>query len=104
VPEPQGFPPEFVIEIQPCKVKEGQKAEFTCQVKGQPVPELTWLFNGQEIESQGQYAFMQRDQLQVLEVHEAVPTNSGTFEVVAKNPFGTVSCSADLQVQGQLFI
>ena len=75
--------------------------EFGCQVIGSPTPEITWLFNGQEIEGKGQYAFMQRDELQVLEVQQAVPANTGVFEVVAKNPFGEVSCSANLEVQGK---
>lgn len=102
-PAPEGFPPEFVVEIKPCKVKEGQKADFSCQVKGEPAPELTWLYNGQLIEGKGQYAFMQRDELQVLEVQEAVPANAGAIEVVAKNPFGQVSCSANLEVQGNVY-
>ena len=49
----------------------------------------------------GQYAFMQRDELQVLEVQEAIPSNSGVIEVVARNPYGEVSCSANLAVQGK---
>ena len=44
---------------------------------------------------------MQRDELQVLEVQEAVPSNAGVIEVVARNPYGEVSCSANLAVQGK---
>ena len=54
MPEPQGRAPEFVIVLKPCKVKEGQKAEFSCHAIGEPAPELTWVFNGQEIEGKGQ--------------------------------------------------
>ena len=38
---------------------------------------------------------------QVLEVHDAVPSNAGVIEVVATNPYGQVSCSSNLQVQGE---
>lgn len=63
-PEP-GRAPEFILKVKQCDVKEGQRAEFSCQVTGHPMPELTWLLNGQQLKDGGQYSLMERDQIQV---------------------------------------
>ena len=60
-----GCPPEFVIVLKPCDVKEGEKAEFSCQVTGNPPPEVTWLFDGQPLQGKGQYALLTKNKLQV---------------------------------------
>ena len=62
-----GCPPEFVIVLKPCDVKEGEKAEFSCQVTGNPPPEVTWLFDGQPLQGKGQYALLTKNKLQVGE-------------------------------------
>ena len=63
--EPKGSPPEFVIKIKPSKVKEGEVADFSCQVIGEPAPELTWFFNRQPLEGAGRYTLVQKNELQV---------------------------------------
>ncbi len=35
-------PPKFTTKLNHKEVKEGQKGTMTCQVKGKPLPELTW--------------------------------------------------------------
>ena len=101
VPEPQGSPPEFIITVQPSKVKEGETAEFNCRVLGDPAPELTWYFNGQVLETTGRYTVVEREELQVLEVYEIKPADAGDYTVAARNPFGEASCQANLTVQGK---
>ncbi len=99
-PEPTGTPPEFIITVKTCQVKEGETAEFTCQVTGEPTPDLTWYYNNQELEGTGRYTMVQRDQLQVLEVYDVVPVDGGEYQVTAKNPFGQATCGASLEVIG----
>ena len=78
----------------------GETADFNCKVTGEPKPDITWYFNGKQLEHKGIYAMFTENQLQVLEVHDVSPEELGTYTVSAKNPLGEVSCSADLQFEG----
>lgn len=41
--------PIFFIDINPVqKAKEGETAHIKCKVKGNPVPKITWYFQGQQ--------------------------------------------------------
>lgn len=44
-------PPEFVKLVEPARFSEGQPGRFSCQVSGEPKPEITWYRDGQEIET-----------------------------------------------------
>ena len=41
--------PEFLVMLEPVKVKEGEPITLTCQVTGSPEPELTWLVEKRQI-------------------------------------------------------
>lgn len=81
-------------------MKEGEVADFSCKVIGDPTPDLIWYFNGQQLEGKGRYTVVEKEELQVLEIYDIIPGDEGEYKVTASNPFGSVTCSADLEVQG----
>ena len=88
--------------VIPKQVKEGEVADFVCKVTGDPTPELVWYFNGQHLEGVGRYSVVEREELQVLEITDIVPGDQGEYKVLASNPFGEVSCTANLEVEGKI--
>ena len=48
-PKPVEKAPEFLVMLEPVKVKEGEPVTLTCQVTGSPEPELTWLVEKRQI-------------------------------------------------------
>ena len=98
--EPTGTAPEFTVSIQNCEVKEGKVASFSCRVIGEPTPELTWQLNGEPLAIEGRYTVVERDGLQVLQVHNVLPSDTGVYKVTATNSLGEASCSADTIVEG----
>ena len=76
-------------------------AEFTCQVTGEPTPELTWTFSGQTLQDEGRYMIFEEDGQHHLEVCDVVPEDVGTYTVTATNDMGQASCSAELTVKGR---
>ena len=100
--EPMGAVPEFVVSLLPCHVKEEKNAELSCQVTGEPTPELTWQLNGEALMIEGRYTVVERDGLQVLQVHNVVPGDTGEYKVTATNSLGEASCSANMTVEGKV--
>lgn len=87
--------PTFSSVLKDCTVVEGQDFILRCSVQGSPVPQITWLLNGQPI----QYA-RSTCEAGVAELHiqDALPEDDGTYSCLAKNPLGQVSCSAQVTV------
>lgn len=40
------------------------------------------------------------DQMHMLRIVKVLPNNAGTYQVTATNPYGSVTCSATLNVEG----
>ena len=83
-------------------MKEGKVANFSCRVTGEPTPELTWQLNGETLTIEGRYTVVERDGLQVLQVHNVVPGDTGEYKVTATNSLGEANCSANMTVEGKV--
>ncbi|XP_073929401.1 myosin light chain kinase, smooth muscle isoform X3 [Castor canadensis] len=87
--------PLFSSVLKDCMVIEGQDFVLQCSVQGTPVPQITWLLNGQPI----QYARSACEAgVAKLHVQDALPEDHGTYTCLAENTLGQVSCSAKVTV------
>ena len=104
VEQPELHAPEFVIEIGDLTVKEGEGATLTCKVKGQPVPEITWFYEGQPIKSDEIYKVIpgELEGESTLKIPEVFTEDAGSYTVKATNEAGVVESSATLNVTGKL--
>ncbi|XP_071471374.1 myosin light chain kinase, smooth muscle isoform X5 [Marmota flaviventris] len=90
-----GEAPSFSSVLKDCTVVEGQDFVLQCSVQGNPVPQITWLLNGQPI----QYAHSTcKAGVAELNVLDALPEDNGTYTCLAENSLGQVSCSAKVIV------
>ncbi|XP_020925890.1 myosin light chain kinase, smooth muscle isoform X1 [Sus scrofa] len=88
-------PPSFSSVLKDCAVVEGQDFVLQCSVQGTPLPQITWLLNGQPI----QYARSTCEAgVAKLHIQDALPEDDGTYTCLAENTLGRVSCSARVTV------
>uniref|UniRef100_A0A2K6LHV2 Myosin light chain kinase, smooth muscle n=1 Tax=Rhinopithecus bieti TaxID=61621 RepID=A0A2K6LHV2_RHIBE len=87
--------PSFSSVLKDCTVIEGQDFVLQCSVRGTPVPQITWMLNGQPI----QYAHSTCEAgVAELHIQDALPEDHGTYTCLAENALGQVSCSARVTV------
>ena len=98
-------PPKFTTKLSNKDVKEGQKCTMTCQVKGKPLPELTWFKGDAPLEfTENVHVDTKevRGELQAsLTVDVSTETDAGQLKVIAKNPAGEATTSAKLNVKSK---
>ncbi|KAM6222742.1 myosin light chain kinase, smooth muscle isoform 6-T6 [Rhynchocyon petersi] len=87
--------PSFSSVLKDHTVSEGQDFVLKCSVQGTPVPQITWLLNGQPI----QYAHCTCEAgVAELHIQDALPEDNGTYTCLAENFLGQASCSARVTV------
>ncbi|XP_029975586.1 immunoglobulin-like and fibronectin type III domain-containing protein 1 [Salarias fasciatus] len=88
---------DFVIKIQEIKAREREDALFEC-VLTHPLPKITWLGKGIELEDGEKYKITASDHKLIhrLLIRDCVQLDTGIYSAVA----GGTSCSAWLVVEG----
>ena len=73
--------------------------QFECWAKGEPSPDIIWLFNDQRLNPQ---SYRYSDSLSSnLTVRNVTLEDAGMYTCIAGNDHGTVNASSMLQVQGK---
>ncbi|KAK3082882.1 hypothetical protein FSP39_007872 [Pinctada imbricata] len=93
-------PPEFVEDLQPQIVPDGEEVTLTCKVMGSPSPTVTWYKDGQELIPSTDFKIHYDEDtgITTLTIPEVFPEDAGDFVVRAENPFGEAATSANLVV------
>jgi hypothetical protein len=85
----------------PAEVKEGETAKFQCRVFGKPLTEIEWYKDDTLIEDDAEgISFETRDAYEILIIRDASPSDEAEYKVLARNPLGTATSSAELLVEG----
>ena len=87
---------------------ETQSVNLTCQAVGEPVPDISWYFNGVMInvsDNSSKYMIMSRSlnittTENTLTVYNVTSSDVGTYTCNATNVVGNDSTSGHLQVNG----
>ncbi|XP_039213555.1 hemicentin-1 isoform X2 [Crotalus tigris] len=81
-------PPSIVGEnkLEDVKVKEGHGITLTCEVTGNPIPEITWLKDGQTFLQDDGYQLMSSGRF--LQITNALVADTGRYTCVASNTAG----------------
>ncbi|KAJ8319891.1 hypothetical protein KUTeg_001478 [Tegillarca granosa] len=96
--KPAGQAPEFVLKIKPQTIEEGETVDFSCEVRGEPKPELQWFLNGKPLQDEGRFMVFEENNVHHLEIYEIETTDQGEYTVQADNELGQATCTAQLQV------
>lgn len=60
--------------------------------------------NGQEIQPSGRYSFFQdQNGNYSLVISDALPQDSGSYEITVRNQYGTANSKTNLQILGEYF-
>ncbi|XP_064168912.1 immunoglobulin superfamily DCC subclass member 3-like isoform X3 [Anguilla rostrata] len=89
-------PAEFVQPPQSIARPAGTTAVFTCLAQGEPVPQLTWLKNGQILEPGGHVKL--RNNNSTLTIYGISPEDEAIYQCIAENSAGSIQASARLTV------
>ncbi|XP_035384811.1 hemicentin-1 isoform X2 [Electrophorus electricus] len=82
--------------VQDIRVKEGQNITLTCEVTGNPVPEITWLKDGQPVADEAQLQVMSHGRF--LHVSSAQVADMGRYSCLASSGAGDGSAHFNLIV------
>uniref|UniRef100_A0A8D2IBE6 Ig-like domain-containing protein n=1 Tax=Urocitellus parryii TaxID=9999 RepID=A0A8D2IBE6_UROPR len=96
-PDLSNSAPSFSSVLKDCTVVEGQDFVLQCSVQGNPVPQITWLLNGESPD----FHFEQKGTQHSLCIQEVFPEDTGTYTCEAWNSSGEVRTQAVLTVQGE---
>jgi len=100
----------ITTEVEDQTQNEGSTVSFTCQADGEPVPTISWYFNGVPVDKTNtmKYRIIPRlftnaieDTLLIMSVESS---NVGTYTCNATNVVSSDTSSGVLRVNGELQI
>ncbi|XP_065505206.1 hemicentin-1 isoform X3 [Caloenas nicobarica] len=91
-------PPGIVGEnkLEDVKVKEKHRVTLTCEVIGNPVPQITWVKDGQPLAEDEDHKLLSSGRF--LQITDAQVTDTGRYTCIASNTAGDKSKSYSLNV------
>ncbi|XP_030594926.1 palladin [Archocentrus centrarchus] len=105
-----GVAPTFVKCLHDVCTVKGQLVVLECRLRGTPPLQVMWYREDEQILDSDDFRILRKkassasvpEELCTLVITEAFPEDSGLFKCVVHNAFGTVSCSAVLEVYDDL--
>ncbi|KAJ0070501.1 hypothetical protein NL108_012958 [Boleophthalmus pectinirostris] len=97
-PSINGKAPVFVKELSPLKASIGEMSEFCCQFRGEPIPTVNWIKDGQPLAYDPDYDIITKSNYSKLTVFYPTTDHVGTYECILTNKYGKVISTATLEV------
>ena len=100
--------PKFVRKPQLRQEDDGNRLIFECELSGHPQPEVTWFRQDEKIYENDRTVFKTTETqvgtyMVVLELDEVVESDAGLYKIRAKNKFGEVAASINLNFSRKFF-
>ncbi|XP_063062622.1 M-protein, striated muscle isoform X2 [Engraulis encrasicolus] len=84
-------------------IQEGKALNLTCNISGDPVPEVTWLKNDREMVSDDHYILkFESGKFASFTITQVNTADSGKYSILVKNKYGTESGDFTLKVTESL--
>jgi len=80
---------------------EGELVTLRCKLEGQPLPQVTWYFNEQEMETGDRYTLISDFYEFIMMAPRSTLDMTGRYSLVASNQHGVKRMSTTLTVQGR---
>lgn len=87
----------FESFLKNVTVIEGNNAKFICSVRG-PDADVVWMKDFVPIRRNSRISSSVNDGLVILEIHEALPSDSGEYTCLVKNTKSEITTTAKLNV------
>ena len=91
--------PAIIQSFLPVEVQEGETAKFECRVFGKPAPEVEWYKDDQFLDESDRVKFENKDGVCTLTINDTSAFDEAEYKVLARNPLGTATCTAELLVE-----
>ena len=93
--------PSFVKKPQLRQEDDGNRLVFECKLAGSPKPDVMWFREDVKIQNDSRTTFKVTEEAKntfavILELNDVVETDAGLYKVKAKNMYGEVSASINL--------
>ncbi|CAH1249635.1 HMCN1 [Branchiostoma lanceolatum] len=96
-------PPEFLSKPEDQTVMEGQSVEFSCEVEGDPEPQVIWSKDSRPLHEGGQFSITTVDFSSTLEIDNVTLDNKGTYTCTIRNKHSEKKCTVTLNVDERPF-
>ena len=93
-----GIRPEITDADTPVEVFEGTAAKLSCKVTGTPSPVITWLIEGEPVETGKRVTSDFDGEVSSLCFSSTELDDEGEYECKAQNEFGSARCTLELLV------
>ena len=80
------------------RVRAGDPLEIVIPMNGAPTPTVEWQINGQPMKPTNRIETKTKDELTWLKIPVSQRTDSGTYKIIAKNPYGEDSANIEVLV------
>lgn len=90
--------PSFTGGLSDAWGIEGEELKLSCYTNGYPVPEVTWLFNGEPLPKSNYYDVSYDGQEALLHLQLVKPEHAGRYTCKLKNKNGEAESSSELSV------
>lgn len=87
----------FVTHLTNRVFPENSKIKLSCVVQG-PDPNIRWIKDEAPVVYSQRIRNLSRDGLCVLEINNATPEDSGTYQLIVRNQDSDINCSCSVQV------
>lgn len=91
--------PEFSKPLKDITISDGEPLLLTCNVKGDPEPQITWAKNGKAIFSSEIMDLKYKNGVATLSIKEVFPEDEGVFTCTATNSIGSVDTKCKLMIK-----
>jgi len=96
--------PRFIQKLQPVIVELEKPAKFTCTVIGNPIPEISWYKNEQELHASEKYTMTIFETTATLEITKVKEEDVAMYSCRASNPAGVATSTVNLVIFGSSII
>ncbi|XP_018337981.1 PREDICTED: titin isoform X9 [Trachymyrmex septentrionalis] len=90
--------PRFIQKLQPVIAELKKTAKFTCTLIGNPLPEISWYKNEQELHASEKYTMTIFETTATLEITNVKEEDAGMYSCRASNPAGVATSTVNLVI------
>lgn len=93
------YAPQIIIETKEIETKIQSTAILEAKVIGDPVPEIVWLKNDEEIKEDERIKIMFEDDIATIVIKNVETDDEGEYKLVAKNDIGSDTETINLLIK-----
>lgn len=98
----EGIPPTFSRKPKAKCVDEGTTVELECRLVAIPEPDITWYYDGKEINTKGNVTVITDSDMHmyssIVKITKVKKSQEGSYTILARNREGEATISIRLKV------